>query len=114
MFSSCVGHRRLKNVTVRGYLSIFGQFFPFFGKMRILAKNGVWGSLYPLMPSNSMQNIKKSNEPILSNIQKSGFCPTAPPTFAPFWGHIGIFQKSDNIFNVLWYSIFMQKIIKNG
>ena len=22
-------------------------------------KNGIWGSLYPLMPSNLMQNIKK-------------------------------------------------------
>ena len=35
-------------------------------------KNGVWSSLYPLMPLMPlMQNIKKSNEPILSNIQKS-------------------------------------------
>ena len=28
--------------------------------------NGIWRSLYPLMPFNFMQYIKKSNEPILS------------------------------------------------
>ena len=40
-----------------------------------------------------------------------------PPTFAPFcpfWGKLAFFQKSDNIIlNVLWYSIIMQKLIKN-
>ena len=35
--------------------------------------------------------------------------------FALFGGKYVFFQKSDNIIlNVLWYSIFMQKIIKNG
>ena len=89
MFSSCVGHRGLKNVTVRGYFSIFGQFFPFLGKMRILPKNGIWGSLYHLMTSNSMQNIKKiqwhnfeqyTKKLILSNCS-AHFC-----TFLPFLG----------------------------
>ena len=57
------------------------------------------------MPSNFMQNMKKSNETILSNnIQKSLFFPTAPPTFGPFWIKRAFFQKSDNnIFNVLKY-----------
>ena len=41
------------------FLPIFGPFFPFFGKMIIFLKNGIWGSIYPLMPSNFMQNIKK-------------------------------------------------------
>ena len=39
---------------------------------------------------------KTYNEPILSNIQKSWFCPTAPPTFAPFCtfsGQKGIFPE---------------------
>ena len=44
-------------------------------------KNGVWASLYPL---SLCEISKKSNEPIYSNIQKSCFFPTAPPTFAPF------------------------------
>ena len=52
--------------------------------MRIFLKNGIWGSLYPSMPSNFMQNMK-SNETILSNIQKSRFFPTALPTFGPFY-----------------------------
>jgi len=52
-----VGYWRLKNVTVKVYLPIFGPFFPFFGEMRIFPKNSV--ILYPLMPSNFMQNIKK-------------------------------------------------------
>ena len=35
--------------------------------------------------------------------------------FCPFSGQNGILQKNDNIvLNVLWYSIFMQKNIKNG
>ena len=35
--------------------------------------------------------------------------------FAILGGKYAIFQKSDNIIlNVLWYSIFMQKNIKNG
>ena len=42
-------------------------FLYFLWKIIILPKNGVWCSLYPLMPSNFMQNIKKNNEPILSN-----------------------------------------------
>ena len=54
----------------------------------------------------------------MSNIQKSWFFSTAPPTFAPFCPFLGkraFFQKSDNIIlNVLWYSIFMQKNIKNS
>ena len=29
------------------------------GKNEKFPKNGVWGSLYPLMPSNFMQNIKQ-------------------------------------------------------
>ena len=59
IFSSCLGYWRLKNVTVKGYLHIFGPFFPFLGKMRIFPKNSVRGILYPLVPSNFMQNIKK-------------------------------------------------------
>jgi hypothetical protein len=63
-----------------------------------------------------MQNMKKSNETILSNnIQKSLFFPTARPLLALFWIKRAFFQKSDNnIFNVLGYSIFMQKNIKKG
>ena len=35
--------------------------------------------------------------------------------FALFWGKKAFLQKNDNnIFSVLWYSIFMQKNIKNG
>ena len=34
--------------------------------------------------------------------------------FALFRGKKAFFKKNDNILNVLWYSIFMQKIIKNG
>ena len=81
IFSSCFGFGHLKNVTVK---TIFGPLFPFFRKMRIFLKNGVWGSLYPLMPSNFMHNMKKYNEPISNNIQKSWFFPTAPPIFGPF------------------------------
>ena len=87
-------------------------------KTGIFLKNGVWGSLYPLMSSNFITENwvisfcwnglkwsvlcwltlckiwKKSNEPILNNIQKSWFFPTALPTFAPFCpfsGQKGIF-----------------------
>ena len=35
--------------------------------------------------------------------------------FTLFWGKKAFLQKNDNIIlNVLWYSIFMQKNIKNG
>ena len=40
----------------------------------------------------------KSNESILSNIQKSWFCPTAPPTFAPFY----TFSEQKGIFPEKW------------
>ena len=89
IFSSCVGYRCLKNVTVKGYLPIFGPFFPFLGKMRILQKNGIWGSLYPLMPSTLCKISKKSNEPILSNIQKKiilSNCSAHFCSFLPFFG----------------------------
>ena len=56
---------------------------------------------------------KKSNEPILGNIQKRRFCPTAPPThdhFFLFSGKMAFLQKNYNIvLNVLRYSIFMQQ-----
>ena len=34
--------------------------------------------------------------------------------FTLFRGKKAFLQKNDNILNVLWYSIIMQKIIKNG
>ena len=41
--------------------------------IQIIFSGEIWDILYlaPLMRFNFMQNIKKSNEPILSNIQKS-------------------------------------------
>ena len=41
--------------------------------MRIYLKEGFAVNLYPLIISNFMQNIKKSNVPILSNRQGSLF-----------------------------------------
>ena len=38
----------------------FWTFFPFFWKMKNFLKNCVWGSFYPVMPSNFMQNMKKN------------------------------------------------------
>ena len=100
------------------FLGHCGPFFPIFEKMRIFLKNGVWGSLYPLMPSNFMQNMKKSNEPILNNIQKVDFFQLPCPLlllFALFRGKKALLQKNDSIIlNALQYSIYMQKNIKNG
>ena len=119
IFSSCVGYQHLKNVTVKGYFPIFGPFFPFFGKMRILPKNSFRGILYPLMPSNFMQNIKKN---LMSKFwaiyKKVDFVQLLRPLlllFTLFRGKNTFLQKNDIIIlNVLWYSIFMQKIIKNS
>ena len=97
----------------------FWTLFPFFRKLRIFLKNGVWGSLYPLMPSNFMQNMKKIQWANFEQYTKKVdifqlLCPLLL-LFALFWGNRAFFQKSDNnILNVLWYSIFMEKIIKNG
>ena len=44
------------------------------------------GEKFPHYSGEELTNTKKSNEPILSNIQKSWFCPTALPKF----------QKIDN------------------
>ena len=41
------------------FLGLFENFFTFFWKIIFFLKNGVLGSLYPLMPSNFMQNMKK-------------------------------------------------------
>ena len=41
------------------FLGHFGPFFPIFEKMRIFLKNGVWGSLYPLMPSKLYAKYEK-------------------------------------------------------
>ena len=71
----------------------------------------LWG------PPTSCKISKKSNEPILSNIQKSYFVQLLCPLlllFVLFWGKQAFLQKNDIVLNVLWYSIFMQKIIKNG
>ena len=46
-------------------------------------KSAKWEFFWKMVPSNFMRNMKKSNETILSNIQKSWFFPTAPPTFGP-------------------------------
>ena len=48
IFSSCVGYRHLKNVTVKGYLPIFEPFFPFFGKMIFFSEKWCLGQFIPL------------------------------------------------------------------
>ena len=66
-----------------------------------------------LLVSNFMQNMKKSNETILSNIQKVDFSQLLRPILAHFLGKRAFFQKSDNnILNDLCNSIFMQENIK--
>ena len=42
------------------FLCLFGHFFTFFWKIKNFLKNCVWGSFYPVMPSNFMQNMKKN------------------------------------------------------
>ena len=61
-----------------------------------------------------MQNIKNLMSRFLAIYKKVDFPKLLRPLLLLF-GEIGIFHKSDNItLNVLWRSIFMQKIIKNG
>ena len=59
-------------------------------------KNGLGSTYTPWWSLTLCKISKKSNESILSNIQKSWFCPTVPPNFAPFcrvfWGK-GIFPE---------------------
>ena len=94
-------------------------FFPLFWENENFAEKCIWGSLSPLMPSNFMQNIKKNLMSqfwaIYKNIDFVQLLRLLLLLFALFWGKQTFFQKTDKIIlNVLWYSIFMQKIIKNG
>ena len=88
-FPAKINNSILRKSPKSPFLPIFGPFFPFFGKMRILPKNVVRGSLYPLIPSNFMQNIRKIQwanfeqyikKLILSNCS-AHFC-----SFLPFLG----------------------------
>ena len=78
------------------FVHFWRTLFPFFGKIIILMKNGAWGSLYHLMHSNFIQNIKKIQWANFEQYTKKLICLTAPSTFAPvcpFWGQIGIFPE---------------------
>ena len=101
-------------------------------KTGIFLKKGLGSTNTPYWSLTSCKISKKSNEPILSNIQinsqaqcwassaklwkklflsncSAHFC----SFFTPLWGKHIFFQKSDIIIlNVLWYSIFMQKKLK--
>ena len=57
---------------------------PKFAKWELSLKKGLGSPYTPYWSLNSCKISKKSNEPILSNIQKSWFFPTAPPTFGLF------------------------------
>ena len=61
---------------------------------------------------------KKTKKNLMSQYwviyKKSWFCPSAPPTFALFRSKNVFLQKNNIILNALSYSIYMQKIYKNG
>ena len=64
----------------------FWTLFPFFRKKIIFLKNGVWGSLYPLMLSNFMQNMKKNlMSQFLAIYKKVDFFQLLCPLLAVFW-----------------------------
>ena len=90
------------------YLPIFGPFFHFFRKMRMFLKNGVWGSLYPLMPSNFYAKYEKNlMRQFWAIYKKVDFFKLLRPLLALYLGKRALFQKIDN--NVLWLADFMRK-----
>ena len=58
------------------------------------SKNGVWGSLYPLMPSKFMQNIKKIKfSAIYKKVYFVQYCSTHICSILPFLGETGNFPE---------------------
>ena len=94
-------------------MSILDQFGHFWAK-RDFSQTCEW---FTILPTHNVHHFSpfpaKTNDSILRNYRKSQFLGILGP-FCPFLGQMGIFAKNDYIIlNVLWYSVFMQRITKN-